>query len=41
MLDNSLRLFTALTAYDEAEPKEPQTYPHLELPLQLSRQQGR
>ena len=39
MLDNSVRLFTALTAYDEAAPREPSSYPRLELPS--SRQQGR
>jgi AcrR family transcriptional regulator len=41
MLDNSVRLFTLLTAYDETAPKEPVAYPQLELPLQPSRPEGR
>ena len=32
MLGNSIRLFTLLTAYDEASPRRPASFPRLELP---------
>jgi AcrR family transcriptional regulator len=34
MFDNSVRLFTLLTAFDESTPNQPGTYPRLELPPQ-------